>query len=73
MDFEYIFVHIHFIIDFSLYRDYKKIKLKEEKEEEGRVLTYAYQQGRFTSNKKLGSCPIREKRKRMNIVKIFSG
>ena len=25
MDFEYIFVHIHFIIDFSLYRDYKKI------------------------------------------------
>ena len=36
-----------------------KIELKKE---EGMVLTHAYQQGRFTSNKKMSSCSIREKK-----------
>jgi len=52
----------------------KKIKLKKyEEEEEGRVLTHAYQQLGFMSNKKLGSRPIREKRRRKKSVKIFFG
>jgi len=52
----------------------QKIELKRRRRRRRRrrrVLTHAYQQGRFTSNKKLGSCRIREKRKKS--VKIFSG
>jgi len=35
------------------------------------VLTHAYQQGEFMSNKKLGSCPIGEKRKKKESIKFF--
>ena len=48
-------------------------RIEPKKEEEGRVLMHAYQQGEFVSNKKLDSCLIREKRKRRQIIKIFSG
>ena len=43
----------------------------KKEEEEGNVLTHAYQQDEFTSNKKLSSRPIREIRKRMKNVKYF--
>jgi len=46
---------------------------EEEEEEEEEMLTHAYQRGEFMFNEKLDLCPIREKRKRVKNVKIFSG
>ena len=48
---------------------HQKIELKNE---EGRLLTHVYQQSRFTSNRKLSSHPIREKRKKKGrVLKYF--